>query len=115
MLDQTEFSITVEERHLEKLDDVLLLFRKLHGPEYNFYFKASTADKITLDTCHKAYKEKEHFPLEVILPMIRYKAQQLKEIPDPFYDGDGSSIEAFLVSLDYHGLHITRKYLYAGK
>ena len=115
MLDGTKFHVTVEHDELHFLDDVLNLFKKIHHPTHNFFFHPTSADKICVKACHVDYKDKEHYPLDVLLPMIKYKASALPEIRDPYIGGDGSSIKAFEVFVDYHGLNIKRVYLYAGK
>ena len=118
MLDHTEFSVTIEEDDIQDLDKVLNLFKTLHAQDDHFYFKqsASNANTICLKTCSpRATSVSEHYPLDALIPLIQYKVSQLPQIDDPFISGDGSSIKAYLVNLDYHGLKITRKYLYAGK
>lgn len=117
MLDNTKFEVTIEHDELPNLANVLNLYKQLHASSYNFYFKnsASNVNTICIDTCHTASIGSEHYPLEALIPMIQYKASQLPQVQDPYIGGDGSSIKAFLIKLDHHGLKITRTYLYAGK
>lgn len=115
LLSGTKFEITVEEDAINSIDDVLFLFEKLHAEDRHFYFKQSTPTEVCLGTCHSEYKDVEHYPLEVILPMIKYKLQQLPDVKDCYSDGDGSSYPAFDVKADWKALTITRTYVYAGK
>lgn len=115
MLDGTKFNVTIRERDLDKLANILNLYQDIHASGYNFFFHPTSADKLCVKMCHTAYKDVEHFPLDVLLPMIKYKVSALPDIVDPFIGGDGTSVKAFEVFVDYHGINIKRVYLYAGK
>lgn len=116
MLDNTKFSITFEE--IAQLKNVLLLFSNIHGlSDAHFYITGhSNSKKVNINSCHELTKSNvEHYPLDVILPLIEYKVLKLDQIDDPYKGYDGSSIKAYLIELESDKLSIKRTYLYAGK
>lgn len=115
MLDNAQFRVTVRESDFKNIPAVIELFQTLDNPDMHFYIKQATEKAITLDTCHEQATMLEHYPLEVLLPMVVYKVNRLETIPDACRGRDGISIRAFEIFQDHHGLHIVRTYLYAGK
>lgn len=115
MLDGQVFHITIKESNLQDLDAALQLFQQLHAKGFLFQIKAETKSKICLDVCHPKATGCIGYPLEVLLPMVKYKASNLEDIKDPYLGGDGTSIRAFRLYQEYGGLTLERTYLYAGK
>lgn len=60
-------------------------------------------------------KEEDAYPLDVILPMIRYKVEGLHQTQEGYYNGDGDNYKAVKVWMDSHGIKIKRVFVYAGK
>lgn len=115
MLDNTKFSVTFE--NISDLKEILNTFSKIHDLNDKHFYISGTKNNtsVNISWCHPLYKEKEHYPLNVILPMIEYKTNELDRIADPYIGYDGSSIKAFLIEAKSNSLSISRIYLYAGK
>ena len=119
MLSGSSFAITVEADELNHVDSILKLYKDMHAyfDTTYFYIKEANEKHIVLDTCHKdsTASSKEKYPLDVLLPIIKFKMKELPRIEDPYSGYDGTSVAAYSIEASYHGLEIKRVYLYAGK
>ena len=114
MLDNEKFEITIQEDELDCLKDVLRLYEKLHCcSSAKFVIKSNTPEVLLLDECYD--KDKDIYPLDVILPMIRYKVENLHQTQEGYYNGDGDNYKTIKIWMDSHGLKMKRVYTYAGK
>lgn len=115
MLDGEKFEITLEERDIGCLKDVLKLYEKIHCST-GATFKTSLHAKGEVLLVQECYsKEEESYPLDVILPMINYKVEKLPQTKEGYYDGDGDNYSAVKIFVDSHGIKMKRVYVYAGK
>lgn len=118
MLENTEFSITLREDALDfesKFYSILNLYAQIHiSKEMLFNFKADS-NKVILKDLHPKIND-NCYPLDVLLPMIKYKTMNITEIiEDNPYNQYDSSIPAYRFYIHDNGLHIIKIYLYASK
>lgn len=114
MLDGEKFEITIQEDDLDCLKDTLRLYEKIHcSTGAKFAIRANTPEVLHIVECYG--KELDIYPLDVILPMIRYKVENLHQTQEGYYNGDGDNYKAIKVWMDSHGIKIKRVYVYAGK
>lgn len=116
ILDNTHFKVTIEKNDIQKLGSVLKLFQELHmSSDQYVYFKGTDATKVLIGTCHKDATVKDTAPLEAMIPLIIHKMTLLPECKNGYVNGDGSNFAAYTLNATYHGIEITRSYVYAGK
>lgn len=116
ILDNTHFKVTIEKNAIQQLGSVLKLFQELHmSSDHYVYFKSTDATKVLIGTCHKNAAVKDTAPLEAMIPLIIHKMTLLPACEDGYVDGDGSNYAAYTINATYHGIEITRSYVYAGK
>lgn len=114
MLDNENFEVVLDENNLEYIKDVAKLYEKLHcSTSTLFQLKSGNASTLVLVDCYD--KNQEAYPLDVLLPMLRYKVDKLPQTQDGFYGGDGDNYTAIKIYMDGHGLKFKRVYIYAGK
>lgn len=114
MLDGEKFEVTILEGDLDCLKDVLQLYEKIHcSTNTKFSIKSNTSEVLQIKECYS--KEEDSYPLDVILPMIRYKVESLHQTQEGYYNGDGGNYKAIKIWMDSHGIKIKRVYVYAGK
>ena len=114
MLDNEKFEVTIQEDDLDCLKDTLRLYEKIHcSSSAKFSIKANTPEVLHIRECYG--KEEDAYPLDVLLPMIRYRVEGLHQTQEGYYDGDGDNYKAVKVWMDSHGIKIKRVFVYAGK